>query len=143
MAYYTNNTATTVQSEYLEKNYNSEFIRDFDMFDCLAEKLIKTKSIEARCDECDYVGRNAARVIKHKEVKHVHKCDICGDKFEHIGDAEIERHKNLVHHCAENILTEKELEELTDSDKDNIRFGPDTPRKEDFIKRYKLRKRSA
>jgi hypothetical protein len=141
MEKYTNNTATTVQSEYLEKNYNSEFIRDFDMFDCLAEKLIKTKSIEARCDECDYVGRNAARVIKHKEVKHVHKCDICGDEFEYIGDAEIKRHKNLVHHCAENILTEKEFEELTVSDQDNIRFGPDTPRKEDFMKRYKLRKR--
>ena len=71
----------------------------------------------------------------------MHKCDICGDEFEYIGDAEIERHKNLVHYCAENILTEKEFEELTVSDKDNIRFGPDTPRKEDFMKRYKLRKR--
>ena len=65
---------------------------------------------------------------------------ISGDGFEYIGDAWIDGHKNLVHHCAENILTEKELEEFTNSDKDNIRFGPDTPWKEDFIKRYKLRK---
>ena len=42
----------------------------------------------------------------------MYKCDISGNEFENIGDAEIERHKNLVHHCAENILTEKECEEL-------------------------------
>ena len=109
-----------------------KYIRDFYMFDGLSEKLIKTKSIEAKCDECEYVGRNAARVIKHKEVKHVHKCDIFGDEY--IGDAEFQRHNNIVHHSAEIIFTEKEFEELRDCDKKDIRFGHDTPKKEDFMK---------
>ena len=71
----------------------------------------------------------------------MHQSDICGDELEYIGDAEFKRHKNLVHDSAEIILTEKEFEELTDSDKENIRFGPDTPWKEDFMKGYQLRKR--
>ena len=52
-------------------------------------------------------GCNAARVIKHKEIKHVHKCDICGDEY--IGDAEFEIHNNIVHHSAEVIVTEKKF----------------------------------
>ena len=42
---------------------------------------------------------NEAQMIKHKEVKHVHKCDICG--HEYIGDAEFKRHNNRVHQSAE------------------------------------------
>ena len=71
----------------------------------------------------------------------MHQCDICGDEFEYIGDAEFKRHKNLVHNSAEIILTEKEFEELTDCDKEYIRFGPNTHRKEDFIKKVQLGKR--
>ena len=71
--------------------------------------------------------------MKHKEVKHVHTCDICEDEY--IGDAEFDRHNNIVHHSAEVILTKKEFEELTDCEKEDIIFGPDTPRKEDFFEK--------
>ena len=129
-----------VQIEYLKKNYKKKgYISDFDMFESLADELTKTKSIEAECDECEYVGRNAARVIKHKEVKHVHICEVC--EYEFIGDAEFERHKKLVHLNSDTVLTEKEFDELNDSEKEDIRCGPDSPRRQEFTKRYLLRKR--
>ena len=115
----------------------SKYIRYFYMFDGLSEKFIKTKSIEAKCDECDYVGRNAARVIKHKEVKHVHNCDVCDDEF--IGDTTFEKHNRLVHLNSDTLLSEKEFEELDEFEQQDISCGPDTPRKRDFMKR--LRKR--
>ena len=113
--------------------------RFYNQFESLADKLTKTKSIEAECDECEYVGRNAARVIKHKEVKLVHICEVC--EYEFIGDAEFERHKKLVHLNSDTVLTEKEFDELNDSDKEDIRCGPDSPRRQEFTKRYLLRKR--
>ena len=77
------------------------------MFDGLTEKVLKTKSIKTKYDECDYVGRNAAQVIKHKEVKHVHNCDVCDDKF--VGDTIVDNHKRLVHLNSVHFLLRKSL----------------------------------
>ena len=128
-----------VQIEYLKKNYKKGYISDFDMFESLADELTKTQSIQAECDECEYVGRNAARVIKHKEMKHVHIYEVC--EYEFIGDAKFERYKKLVHLNSDTVLTKKEFDELNDSEKEDIRCGPDSPRRQEFTKRYLLRKR--
>ena len=98
-----------IQREYLRNNYKEEYIfnyiRDFDMFDSLADKLVKSNSLEAKCDECEYIGRNAARVVKHKEVKHVHNCEVCEDEF--VGDTNFEKHKKLVHLHSDILISEK------------------------------------
>ena len=94
--------------------------------------------IEAKCDDCEDIGWNEARVVKHKEVKHVHNCEIC--EYEFIGDAEFEGHKKLVHINSNKILTEQEFDELNGVEQEDVRYGRDTPRRQDFMKRYILRK---
>ena len=54
-----------------------------------------------------YVGRNAAQVIKHKEVKHVHICDVCYDGF--VGDTTFDNHKRLVHLNSVHFFLRKSL----------------------------------
>ena len=56
-----------------------------------------------------------------------------------IGDAEFERHKTG-HIDSNKILTENEFDELNDVEHEFVRCGHDTPRRQDFMKRYILRK---
>ena len=93
--------------------------------------------MEAQCDECEYKGRNLARVEKHKEVKHHHWCDPCGDWY--FSDAIFAKHNLITHENLDKTLTEKEIYELDEDDIINIKRGPDTPRKLDLIKRHELK----
>ena len=48
--------------------------------------------------------------MKHKEVKHVHKWEVCQDKL--VGDFNFVKRKKLVLLNSESLLSEKEFEEL-------------------------------
>ena len=48
--------------------------------------------------------------MKQKEVKHVHKCEVCEDNF--VGDFNFVKRKKLVLLNSESLLSEKEFEEL-------------------------------
>ena len=64
MAYYTNNTAPTVQSEYLEKICNSKYIRYLLKQNLPKQNVINVSMLEEML----------------QEVKHVHSCDVCCDR---------------------------------------------------------------
>ena len=64
-------------------------------------------------------------------MNHLHICKICEKEF--IGGADFERHMELVHFNSDTLQTEKEFEKFNRIEKDNTR--------QDFIKRYLLRKR--
>ena len=84
------------------------------------------------------VWTNAARLIKQKKVKHAHSCEIC--EYDFTGDFGFLRHKKLVHFNSDTLLTEKSLMNWMISKRKDIRYGPDSPRRQDFMERYQLRK---
>ena len=43
---------------------------DYSSFDKF-HHLMRGKSLEIKCDQCDYTARNKSRLAKHIEVKHV------------------------------------------------------------------------
>jgi hypothetical protein len=53
------------------QGFNHSDFSGFDKF----HNLIRSNSLEMKCDQCEYVGRNVARLDKHKELRHEHKCD--------------------------------------------------------------------
>ena len=54
--------------------------------------------MEHKCKECDYVGRNAARLKTHIEVKHMHMCTYCTERFTIFKTKEeLLEHNRLVH----------------------------------------------
>jgi hypothetical protein len=111
--------------------YNEQ--KDYSEFD----KLIRTKSLETICDQCEYKGRNIARVEKHKEVKHHHVCEPCGTY--HNSDAAFANHNRRTHGNLDETLTEKDFNDLGYCESMAIQNGPDTPRKEDLIKRIQMK----
>ena len=46
----------------------------------------------------------------------------------------------MVQFNSDAVLTEKEFDELNDSEKEDIRCCPDSPRRQEFTKQYLLRK---
>ena len=70
------------------------------MFDSLADNLYSMKDIS---DEYEYVGRNAARAIKHKEAKHGRRCEVC--TYEFISSSEFKRHMILIHLISNTLNT--------------------------------------
>ena len=70
---------------------NKWYIKDFNTFDSLSDNLLKTKPIEDICDECEYVSRNATRVVKHKEAKRVRRFEVFKNWF--LSNSEFERQK--------------------------------------------------
>ena len=45
--------------------------------------LVKSKSMKAKYDKCEYI-------VKHKELKKVHNCEVC--EYEFVGDDNLEKH---------------------------------------------------
>ena len=103
-------------------------------FDIL-HPLVKSKSLEVKCDE---TLRNLARLERHKGIKHVHICDICKEwdnETEYRGDAAFSRHTNLVHTHCDKPLTDEDYALSVYEDCEGIRSGPETPRRIDLKSR--------
>lgn len=101
------------------------------------DPIVRRKSMELKCDKCDYVGRNSARLEMHKEVKHTIICYLCGDRIFDTED-ELSEHKLTVHENLDKVLTEEHFENLSESDYIGLKYG-DSPRSKDVVKRYNLR----
>ena len=102
--------------ELLEQEKKGVKATDYSSLDHL-HPLIRTNSLEVKCDECDLVVRNKARFAKHKENKHCYICDICKEwdgSYIYRGDSEIAKHNLLIHENRDNTLTGKEFKELSE-----------------------------
>ena len=108
---------------------------DFSTFDKL-HPLVRSNSLERKCDECSYVARNEAKLDKHKEVTHVYTCDICKIPYhKYHGDKTLILHKEFVHENSDKIFTDEEFNQLDDDQKFEIKHGPETVRKASLIER--------
>ena len=130
--------------EMLEQHKKGVAKTDYSSFDHL-HPLIRSNSLEVKCDECNEMFRNKARLAKHYENHHVYICEICNewDDREFRGDAEIAKHNFLIHETQDNTLTDKEFEDITQNYPDiqrQITNGPDTPKRENFFKLLKDKK---
>ena len=108
------------------------------------DPLVRRKSFEHQCDECDYIGRNAVRLKLHKEVKHMFYCSECKPYENQLfkTENELKTHTLMVHVDLEKELTEEEFQNISENDLELLRTGrDDTPRKKDAIKKYNLRKK--
>ena len=77
------------------------------------------------------MGRNAGKVLKHKEKDHIHDCESCNKYY--VGDSTFAAHNSLVHSV--DLLTDIEFENLASSDICDIKYGPETLRKTDLLER--------
>ena len=108
------------------------------------DPLVRRKSFEYQCDECDYIGRNSVRLTLHKEVKHMYYCSKCKPYENQLFKTEVElnTHTLMVHDDLEKVLTEEEFERISDNDLEILKSGGgDTPRRRDAIIKYNLRKK--
>ena len=109
------------------------------------DHLVRRKSLEFKCDQCDYVGRNSARLKTHVEVLHTIVCKVCKEDKDYDVTFETEddllRHTSLLHENLDKSLTEEEFNSLTLFESSELRRGPDTPRREDAKRKYNLRQK--
>ena len=125
--------------EMLEQDKKGADNTDYSTFDHL-HTLIRSNSLEIKCDECDHVSRNKARLAKHKQNNHTYICEICkewDDGFVYRGEAEFAKHNHFIHETHDKTLTDKEYEELTENYARQINNGPETPKRENWFKRNK------
>ena len=112
----------------------------------ILDPLVRRKSFEHKCEECDYIGRNPSRLKLHIEVKHMHLCAICPEHANQLFKTkeELDTHTNIVHDNLEKPLTQEEFESLSENDFERLKYGygfDNTPRKKDLDKKYSLRLR--
>lgn len=112
----------------------------------ILDPLVRRKSFEHKCEECDYIGRNPSRLKLHIEVKHMHPCSICPDYTNQLFKTkeELDIHTNIIHDNLDKPLTQEEFENLSENDFERLKYGngfSNTPRKKDFEKKYTLRLR--
>ena len=107
------------------------------------DPLVKRSSLELKCEKCDYVGRNSARLKTHIEVKHMHTCPNCDGYKLYKSEEELSEHTAMVHENLDEALTEEQFDNLNEDDLHILRFGGagDTPRTRDVDKKYTLRQR--
>ena len=109
----------------------------------ILDPLVRRESLEHKCNECEYVGRNPSRLKLHKEVKHMNLCTICPDDeqlFE--TKEELQKHTSMVHDNLDQVLSQDDFDNLSEHDSDILRFGgDDTPRRRDAREKYTLRTR--
>ena len=106
------------------KRYTNIKKLDYSSFDKL-HHLARSKSLEIKCDQCDYTARNKARLAKHIEVKHVFICDICKEgngEMEYRGEAEFSRLQQLVHVDIDKTLTDEEFNNLNEKNKKKLKM---------------------
>ena len=103
---------------------------------CL-DPLVKRDSLEFKCEECDYVGRNSARLKLHMEVKHMNICTLCNYECRFDTRDELIEHTSMVHENLDQVLTQGQFESLSESDLTTLRRN-DTPRSRDVIKKIQF-----
>ena len=111
------------------------------------DPLVRRPSLEHKCEECDYVGRNSARLKTQVELKHLHICTECAKKYR-VGETsfktkeELNDHNKIVHENLDHILTEEEFDNLSKVNLFCLRKGQrDTPKSIDAEKKKNLRER--
>ena len=79
--------------EMLEQHKKGVANTDYSSFDHL-HPLIRSNSLEVKCDKCNEMFRNKARLAKHYENHHLYICEICNEweDREFRGDADIAKH---------------------------------------------------
>ena len=108
------------------------------------DPLVRRKSFEYQCDECEYIGRNSVRLKLHKEVKHMHYCTQCKPYENQLfkTEEEFKTHNLMVHVNLEKVLTQEEFDNISENNLEVLRTGGgDTPRRQDANKKYALRKK--
>ena len=112
------------------------------------DPLVRRPSLENKCEESDYVGRNSARLKTHIELKHLHICTECTENYR-VGETifktkeEFLEHNKIVHENLDHILTEEEFDNLSSVNSYCLRNGQsDTPKSKDAEKKKDLRERS-
>ena len=96
----------------LEQNRKGVKNTDYSCFDHL-HPLIRSNSLEVKCNECDNTFRNKARLAKHYENSHVHICEICYEWEETSYRGDAAKHNYLVHKTQNKTLTDQEFEDLS------------------------------
>ena len=109
----------------------------------ILDPLVRRESLEQKCDECDYIGRNPSRLKLHKEVKHMNICTFCPDDqqiFE--TKEELQKHTSMIHENLDQVLSQKDFDNLSEIESEVLRLeGDDTPRRRDAREKYRLRTR--
>ena len=104
------------------------------------DPLVRRDSSELKCEKCDYVGRNSARLKLHMEVKHMNICTLCNHDCIFETRDELQKHNSMVHENLDDVLTQEQFENLSDGDLKKLR-GNNTPRSRDVSKKYNLRQK--
>lgn len=135
--------------EKLEKIDSKEFFpTEYDPKEsgwAIFDPLVKRKSFEYKCEECDYIGRNSVRLQTHIEVKHRYYCKSCPRYYDSEPvilqtKEEFEEHNRMVHENVDEELTQEQFENLSSLDLACLRrYGRDTPRSKDVKKKTSLR----
>ena len=85
----------------------------------------------------NYIARNEARLVAHKEIKHIHVCDLCNNFGKEYGDEKFEKHKSLVHENGVKAFTDEEFNVLDEDQLSEIKNGPIHCKKSQFIGKNK------
>ena len=99
--------------------------------------MIRSNSLEVISDKCDNNFRNTERLAKHYKKSHAYICEICYEWEEKSfrGDAEITKHNNLIHETQDKTLTDQEFEDISLDYHRQIINGPNTPKRENLVKK--------
>lgn len=131
-----------VESKEFDEYMKGTWEKDISGWGIL-DPLVRRPSLEIKCDQCDYVGRNSARLKKHIEVKHRHICTICNYSEEFETRDQLVEHTAMVHENLEKELTQEQFDNLSEKDLQKLQYtGGDTPRKRDVKEKYRLRQKS-
>merc|ERR1712129_49420 len=128
-----------VETKEKEEHYEARWNPTTSGWTCL-DPLVKRDSLEFKCEECDYVRRNSARLKLHMEVKHMNICTLCNYECRFDTRDELIEHTSMVHENLDQVLTQGQFENLSESDLTTLRRN-DTPRSRDVIKKYNLRQK--
>ena len=92
--------------------------------------------MEVKCDRCEYTAINKARLNKHIEFTHVLICEICKEwdgGIEYRGENEFARHNQFIHADCDKTLTDEEFSLMITVQREEIEYGPETPRREALV----------
>ena len=76
--------------------------------------------------------------MAHKEIKHIHVCDLCNNCGKENGDEQFEEHNSFVHENGVKAFTDEEFNVLDEDQLSEIKNGPNTVRKTNLLERIKF-----
>ena len=78
--------------------------------------------------------------MKHIEFTHVFICEICKEwdgGIEYRGEDEFARHNQFIHADCDKTLKDEEFSLMITVQREEIEYGPETPRREDLLNKIK------